>query len=68
MFWGKEGEAGGGRLLLRWVVCEADAFCDVTLQAFYGSLEEDLFVLVEIGEWVVGLLCSGSLVIISNHC
>jgi hypothetical protein len=65
---GKEGETGWGRLLLRWVVCEADAFCDVTLQAFYASFEEGLFVLVEVGEWVVGLLCSGSLVIISNHC
>jgi hypothetical protein len=45
-------------------VCEADTLGDVTLQAFYGSLEEGLFVLVEVGEWVVGLLCSGSLF----HC
>jgi hypothetical protein len=64
--WGKEGETGGGRLLLRRVVCEADAFGDVALQAFYAGLEEGLFVLVEAGEWVVGLLCSGSLSIVSK--
>lgn len=50
-----------GRLLLRWVMREANAFCDVALQAFYTGLEECLFVLVEIGEWVLGFLCSGCL-------
>lgn len=67
MFWGKEGETGGGRLLLWWVVCEADALCNVTLQAFHTGLEKGLFVLVEVGEWVIGLLCSGSLSIVSEH-
>jgi hypothetical protein len=57
----KERETGGGRLLLRWIVCEADALCDVALQAFYGGLEKSLFVFVEVVEWVVGLLCPRSL-------
>jgi hypothetical protein len=57
----KERETDGGRLLLRWVVCEADALCDVTLQPFDAGLEKGLFVLIEVGKWVVGLLRPGSL-------
>jgi len=53
-----------GGLLLRWVVREADAFCDVALQAFYTGLEEGLFAVVEAGEGVVDFLGSGCLVLL----
>lgn len=54
-------ENGGVRLLLRWVVGEGDALRNVALQAFYTSLEECLFVLVEVREWVESLLSTGRL-------
>ena len=53
-----------GRLLLRWVVREADAFCDVAFQAFYASFEERLFAVVEVGEWVVDFLGARCLVLL----
>jgi hypothetical protein len=56
-----------GRLLLRWVVCEADAFCNIALQAFYASLEECLFALVEVGKGVVCLLCAGGLFLSASN-
>lgn len=55
-----------GRLLLRWVVCEADALCDIALQAFYASLKECLFALVEVGQGVVCLLCAGGLFLLAK--
>lgn len=50
-----------GKLLLRWVVCECNTLLDVALQAFHAGLEEGLFVLVEVAEWVQGLLGSAGL-------
>ena len=47
---------------------EADAFGDVTLQAFYGRLEEGLFAVVEAGEWIVDFLCSSCLVLLVRVC
>jgi hypothetical protein len=58
---GKGKERQKGKLLLGWVVGEADALCDVALQALYTGLKEDLLVLVEVCEWVQGFLCSGGL-------
>lgn len=55
-----------GRLLLRWVMREGDALCDIALQPFYTGLEKRLFVLVEAGEWVVGFLCSGGLFLLAS--
>ena len=50
-----------GRLLLRWVVREGDALGDIALQAFYTGLEECLFILIEVAEWVLCLFSSGGL-------
>jgi hypothetical protein len=58
---GNRKERQEGKLLLGWVVREADALCDVALQALYTGLKEDLFVLVEVCEWVQGFLSSGGL-------
>lgn len=63
----------GGRLLLRWVVGEADALCDIALKSFYTSLEEGLFVIIEVGEWVIDLLNTACLSRLSagfltGHC
>lgn len=49
-----------------WVVREADALCDVALQAFDAGFEERLFVLVEVCKWVLGFLGSGGLVAVSE--
>ena len=50
-----------GRLLLRWVVRECNTLLDVALQAFHAGLKEGLLVLIEAGEWVVGLFSTASL-------
>jgi len=58
-FWWRRIEkrrAGRGRLLLRWVVGEADTLCDVALETFHTGLEESLLVIIEVCEWVVNLL------------
>jgi hypothetical protein len=39
----RKGESGGGRLLLGWVMGEADTLRDIALQAFYSRFEKGLF-------------------------
>jgi hypothetical protein len=50
-----------GRLLLWWVVGECDTLGDVALEAFDASLEKSLFVVIEVCEWVLDFLDTGSL-------
>lgn len=57
--------ARGEELLLGWVVGEVYALRDVALQALYTGLKEGLLVVVEVGEWVDGLLGSRCLVRVS---
>ncbi len=40
---------------------EGDALCNVALQAFYSGLEESLFAVVEVCEWVERLLSTAGL-------
>jgi hypothetical protein len=56
-----------GRLLLRWVVREGDPLGDIALQAFYTGLEECLFILIEVAEWVVCLFSSGRLILSARY-
>jgi len=56
-----------GRLLLRWVVREGDALGDIALQAFYTGLEECLFILIEVAEWVVCLFSSSGLFLSARY-
>ena len=56
-----------GRLLLGWVVREGDALGDIALQAFYTGLEECLFILIEVAEWVVCLFSSGCLFLSARY-
>ena len=48
-------------LLLGWVVRECNTLLDVALQAFHAGVEEGLLVLVEVGEWVLGLFSPAGL-------
>jgi hypothetical protein len=48
---------------LGWVVCECYALLDVALQAVHTGLEEGLLAIIEVGEWVVGFLCTVGLLI-----
>lgn len=69
----KKQRIGGGRLLLRWVVGEADTLCDIALESFYTSLEEGLFVIIEVGEWVIDFLYTACLLkllagFLPGHC
>jgi hypothetical protein len=50
-----------GRLLLWWVVSECNTLGDVTLETFHAGLEECLFVIIKVCEWVLDLLNTGSL-------
>ena len=42
-------------------MCECNALLNVPLQAFQTGLEESLLILIEVGEWVIGLLGSAGL-------
>ena len=59
--WKQRKERYRGRLLLGWVVREADTLFDVAFQAFYTGFEKDLLILVEVCEWVQGFLSSAGL-------
>ena len=50
-----------GKLLLGWVVREFNTLGDVALQAFYTGLEEGLLVIIDVCEWVYGLLSTAGL-------
>jgi hypothetical protein len=52
-----------GRLLLGWVVGKGNAFLDIAFQALNASLKEDLLASIKVGERVVDLFCSGSLLL-----
>lgn len=54
----RNGKRNIGELLLRCGVSKVNSLCNVALKSFYRSLEESLFALVEILEWVEGLLSS----------
>lgn len=56
-----EGEFRMGGLLLWWVVGELNTLRDVALESFYACLEENLFGIVDVAEWVDGLLNSRGL-------
>jgi hypothetical protein len=49
------------RLLLWWVVGECDTLGDIALEALDASLQKGLFVFVEVFEWVLDSLDTGSL-------
>jgi hypothetical protein len=50
-----------GKLLLGWVMRERDSLGNIALQSLYSGLEEYLLGLVDVCEWVQGLLNSASL-------
>jgi hypothetical protein len=48
-------------------VREGDALGDIALQAFYTGLEECLFILIEVAEWVVCLFSSSGLFLSARY-
>jgi hypothetical protein len=53
-------------LLLGWVVSEGYSLLNISLQALHSGFEENLFLLIKVGERVQGLASSTGLFDVSN--